>query len=626
MAKPVEKEWTIMFYFASDDPMAPIIVSQLKAITSAGFHQDVNVLCQFDPYTKGTDTHIFDVNGVSKLIYKKERYKFWGKNDPYIRNLVYDKLWNKDAIFPTTKKGIRQSIGKVLRDFYDVNDYDPHEPGKIAVEKPKGDGDKVSTPAEGDRKEPSPMDSLGHFLKFCRESYPARHYALFILGHGLVVGNDMFLSDANSEKSHLSLTDLGEVLSNFTTAPAGRKLDLIGFHSCSMSGIEVAYELHGIANYMLASQGPAFVGSWPYREILFRFFNDVNKKDKWDKTPPEKRREKPPTPESTIKRIFEYVLRYSYDFQLAGYSFDLSMCDLQQIEQVKDPLFDLANTLKADLMKRGVPLVKEAILLAHWDAQSFWQESYTDLYDFCSCLRRRCNDMSKSSPKAATYLRPIAAKCTRVIAVLEKDVRKLSAIERRESKRSRLIVRAAFAGPQYQYSHGLSVYFPWSEPTSDFFWNTEYKTKYAFRETAWHEFLQAYFDQTIRKPIGQEVKLEYPNLKIHPLTIQESLLEEITCKVFNVEGQMNTLAGGKGGSGGGLGPEDEGTKGGSGSGLSKGGSGGGTGGDCDCPSIKNYPTFTRERPGGVYSAKPKERPDLGNRELFEVLISGKKRS
>ena len=38
-AKDKTKEWTLMFYFASDNPLAPSIVSQLKALKNAGFHE-----------------------------------------------------------------------------------------------------------------------------------------------------------------------------------------------------------------------------------------------------------------------------------------------------------------------------------------------------------------------------------------------------------------------------------------------------------------------------------------------------------------------------------------------------------------------------------------------------------
>src|SRR5881628_1626735 len=57
-----KKEWTLMFYFASDNPLAAGIVSQLKSIKQAGFHPEINVIAQFDPQAEGAPTHIFEVN------------------------------------------------------------------------------------------------------------------------------------------------------------------------------------------------------------------------------------------------------------------------------------------------------------------------------------------------------------------------------------------------------------------------------------------------------------------------------------------------------------------------------------------------------------------------------------
>ena len=111
MASMEEKEWTLMFYFASDHRLAPDIVSQLKSIKQAGFHQDVNVVAQFDPNPEGAQTHIFDVNRINKIqarVNKTLAGKNNGKqaksenkigfigfkpNDPFVVNLMTDKLW-----------------------------------------------------------------------------------------------------------------------------------------------------------------------------------------------------------------------------------------------------------------------------------------------------------------------------------------------------------------------------------------------------------------------------------------------------------------------------------------------------------------------------------------------------
>src|SRR5829696_3194484 len=106
MPKPEEKEWTLMFYFASDNPLAPGVVSQLKAIKDAGFHPNANVVTQFDPRTVGTPTHIFDVNIIEKLKHHGGHSVGFDSNDPFVRSLLQDKLWRdqKTRINPVTGK------------------------------------------------------------------------------------------------------------------------------------------------------------------------------------------------------------------------------------------------------------------------------------------------------------------------------------------------------------------------------------------------------------------------------------------------------------------------------------------------------------------------------------------
>src|ERR1044072_2031702 len=107
------KKWTLMFYFASDNPIAPGIVSQLKEIKNAGYDRAVNVVAQFDPYTAGTSTHVFDVNLYNKCRYKDE-CKFFEGDDPYVRNLVLDKVWPRDEKFDNNGTTIREEIAKLV--------------------------------------------------------------------------------------------------------------------------------------------------------------------------------------------------------------------------------------------------------------------------------------------------------------------------------------------------------------------------------------------------------------------------------------------------------------------------------------------------------------------------------
>ena len=192
------KEWTLMFYFASDNPLAPNVVSQLKALKSAGYHLGVNVVLQFDPNVEDIPTHIFDVNKMNKIEHafefgqqrkkalEKEQqpdeerpFKFWGRNDPFIRNLVLDKLWND-----TEKElKLREKVLEYVDHKYPGTDVDAELPipGSIRAKAP-ANGANLENP----EAEPAPLTSLGDFLDFCIEKYPAKHYMLFLLGHGLV--------------------------------------------------------------------------------------------------------------------------------------------------------------------------------------------------------------------------------------------------------------------------------------------------------------------------------------------------------------------------------------------------------------------------------------------------------
>jgi Clostripain family len=680
------KEWTLMFYFASDNPLAPSIVSQLKALKNAGFHPEANVVARFDPHTVGTPLHTFDVNLVPKLEAHVRREALtnpefapegelrqrltvalanheppkthqvgFPSNDPFIRNLVLDKLWG-DSTVPNGDNGQEKQINDLIRDKL-VNDtvsflsyrlspdgramtigesvvetiksavessglikYDPPDPDAfdLAAAKPNGAGpEKGSSGPGGNGKadatpggaEPekslgaltiaekarrradkvAPKDALHRFLQFCAKNYPARHYMLFILGHGLIVGNDMFLLDEHADKPSLSLSDLGEVLRNFDVAindkslnqdikegDPKRELSLIGFHSCSMSSIEVAYELEGAARYMLASQGPEFVGSWPYTQILVRVFNDLvaGKKDIGE----------------TATKIFHYCFYNSYDFQLAGYSFDLSLCDLDGVsEKTVDTIGNLASELMAALGDEGGggadEFIKGLILLAHWDAQSFWHDTYTDLCDFCLCLNKRCADALTDS--AVTVSEETRDKLGRIQIACDGLTKKLVGD-------GGVILRSGFAGPSYQYSRGFSVFFPWSQPSNDDFWLTDYPTKYRFgQKTKWHDFLQRYFDNTMRAT-REETDQAQTESASEPMSesgesgdrLDVQLLDAITAHIFE-GGEPGQL--GKGGGSDAMG------KGGGSDATGKGGGSDASGDDCDCQSIKNYPSVTRRR-------------------------------
>ncbi len=647
------KEWTLMFYFASDNPLASTIVSQLKALKDAGYHPDANVIAQFDPHVVNTPVHVFDVNGVNKFWNPGKAEVGFAPNDPFVRDLVLDRLWGEeDEVIRThVVNHVMNHEGN-----YSVTQFNPPKPSVVMS------------------GEQNPKEALTNFLSFCRDYYPARHYLLFILGHGQVVGNDTLLYDDHAGRNSLLLTELGEVLRAFNSDVHNDRepgeVELIGLHSCSMSAIEVAYELKGATNHLLASQGPAYVGSWPYKQILIRVFNDLDcslttadvngshdgrpgkqslvekllkadepvarfvRNELTKETKVELKKHKPgtrPDPalvstivaelddlletytiagaeeflkvpssngtgqlkqldlselderglrrfnrllladafpeiakhpkvnvETMLSKIFYYCLYNSYDFQLAGYPYDMCLADLTKVSTTEDAINNLADSLINGLQDKN-PMTKQLVLLAHWEAQSFYQEDYVDLYDFCFCFVRRYNETTR-------YLRPVRTMklivdaCEEMMRVLEKG-------------RDQLITHAAFSGAAFQYSHGMSIYFPWTEPVASEMWEEQYPEYRLNKATRWREFLKVYFKETMRQTRSAEMEAAGKT----PLESSSSadlleLMGQIGAKVFDAQGQLQKP--GPDHPMGRYGPDDP------------------TGGNCDCATIKNYPLFT----------------------------------
>ena len=561
------KEWTLMFYFASDNPLAISIVSQLKALKAAGYHHKVNVIAQFDPFTPGTPTHIFDVNLVNKLTHPGESNIGFAGTDSFVRTLVEDKLWRDES----TSKGDRL-IRDVIKDVFNEEFGPKHQ--YEAPMAPELNGAAARYGAR--RNELDPYICLERFINFCAEKYPANHYMLFMIGHGVVVGNDVFMYDEHAEHKSITLAEMGDILREFKEKLDEQEhkpsFDLVGFHSCSVSSIEVAYELKDTANYMLASQGPTFVGSWPYRQILIRIFKDAGTYAEIQDKEKIKLKIK-----ELLKDIFFYCLHNSSDFLLAGYSHQVTLCDLRRIRDLSGPMEKLSTALVKALTKdendeddEVDAASKFVILFAHWRAQSFFQEMYTDLFDFCLIILDRCDRIRKAKGIMTPQLLEIEAACAEVKAKLAKPEPQNSTEIGQSSQKDPIICQAEFAGPAFQYSYGLSIYFPWTEPSEDRHILQQYK-EYMFSqefENSWLDFLKVYFKETQRSSRKDEqdvrgaVKTE--------LTLAQELQEDIGSLIYSGEGPLTGA-------------------------LLKSDPNDRQGGDCDCRSLKNYARDTRAR-------------------------------
>lgn len=397
-----------------------------------------------------------------------------------------------------------------------------------------GDGSLSDDELIGYRKnevDTSDPETLLRFLCESIERYRTDYYMVVLAGHGAGIREGFFLQDderlLSSIPNAFPIPMLKAVFKSrrLKHALGDKKINILGFDACLMSMVEICYELRGIDTLQLAvaSEGFTINSGWPFDRIIEKI-----KKEKL----------KDPPVDILPRALADYVVReyinYYFDYHLGGTSIDQAVIDLSRIERLKSAIDDLADTLirefkheahlyhskdetkqetfdeynereraesdepAADGEKNdsdhddhrkqtyripyfhydeyGRPF-QDAILLAHWAAQSYNGEQCVDLYDFCDLLQKRYRGQEDRDGNSVWYA------CERVKDALI-------------GTNTSVIDKSCYSGSAFQYSFGASLYFPWAEyDLAD-----SYKLLDFGRYSAWTRFLRLYLEATKRLP------------------------------------------------------------------------------------------------------------------------------
>jgi hypothetical protein len=257
-----------------------------------------------------------------------------------------------------------------------------------------------------------------------------------------------------------------------------------------MSMAEICYELRGFADFLVGCETYSPASGWPYRQILERLKNDfVDSKGA----------ERKAVAAEVAKSIVDEYTNYYAPYWMSGLSVAQSALDLSKVEDLRSLVNKLGTILEKELLEEYEPDTekrlnekhqhpfRDALVLAHWEAQSYNGELFVDLYDFCDCLESRVSS------------REVLEACTSLKEFIEHQ----------------FVVRSCFSGAAYQYSYGISIYFPWSEVASSYS-NIDFVQQSL--GLGWGSFLTAYTLITRREPRGVDLQAklsEVPSLGLN---------------------------------------------------------------------------------------------------------------
>jgi hypothetical protein len=536
------KPWTVLVYLAGDNNLPEEMVWSLqemkKASADAAIHNTLNLVALFDPPGENPRRYEIVVDGkhpneegdgkLATLTAKKLEY-----DEDAILEILRGQVASECVAALNLDQAKSSELAKALENYASVAagsaatilnaDRDAAALANVA---------RLLAPQLGARLRFISRDNtvsalVNRFLvEQVDELSPTHQYAIILSGHGSGAVGD-FLTDSDP-KSAVSIPKLGRILGKVQSRlPEGvQKIQILGMDSCLMSTIEVAYEVQGSVQYLVASEGSVLNAGWPYQRVLEAFA--ASAAGVGDK----------PLARVVAEDIADNYIRFYRDYEVAGVSTDIAVCALDQIgapenepeegqpanyegdssrgklaywiQALATVMIDALGCIAPDGMEEAVELgvlkrgnggsdieyardVRNAIVAAHWSAQSYKCNRYVDLHDFCEQLLRFCPTPPKPGRrrddhrKAGEWSEVVHEACKNVLIAMKE-----------------VAIRSRYTGTEFQHSHGLSIYFPWT--ASDYL--PDYRNLRFAQHTRWAEFLETYMRATVRMRRDQGQRVE----------------------------------------------------------------------------------------------------------------------
>ena len=365
--------WTVMVYLAGDNNLTTECMFALTEMKQAEIGQEINVIAQFDPSDPYLPTHRYQIKKCGK---KKSFHHDIIDRACYLSDNGEVKFGKESDCAQTlaTDRKRERELRRVSWDEVNLTG-SPEEEAIITNDTDSG----------------SPV-TLFNFISFCLQYYPADHYLVVLSGHAGGTERDYLMRDESSTGS-LTFNELKKVFER-VRKDLGRPIDIVGMDNCLMSMAEICYELRGLAEIVVGCESFSPASGWPYREVLEKLARDFV-------TPCLEPGET--VVEAAARAIVKEYVNYYSHYWIAGLSVTQSALNVGKVEKLRDVVNGLARVMEERLVEEWDETGEafpsgagrnfhDALLLAHWEAQSYNGEQYVDLFDFCDCLEARTGE------------------------------------------------------------------------------------------------------------------------------------------------------------------------------------------------------------------------------------------
>ena len=222
-------------------------------------------------------------------------------------------------------------------------------------------------------------ETLRQFLSWGVNAFPANHYAVVIWNHG---GGWKFIVQDEASGTRMSIAELQGAMSA-VVAEMGHKFDITIFDACFMSLVEVADQLAGVTDYVVASQQSVPLEGYPYDLMLQRLVD------------------KPFVSSGDYARGIadDYYTYYAKSSSKSVLS--IAAIDESKVDDLVSSIDDLSVTLIANMAAFSSDVNSARAVAQHEVGGAggvFW---YADLHRFADQLARRISDTTLGAQAAA---------------------------------------------------------------------------------------------------------------------------------------------------------------------------------------------------------------------------------